>query len=222
MTTHVPAGLALPSADDLWLFAEGRHLRLWEVLGAHPAVVDGRDVTSFAVWAPGAQSIHVVGEWNGVVGSRPSARAPRGIGCVGGRGGGDRPAHRVQVRDRGPGRVVRQRCDPMAQIAEHRGGMASVVFRSGHTWGDQAWMAERAGYDRLRDRLSIYEVHLGSWRRTPDGDFLSYRDMAPLLADHVAALGLHPRGAAAGRRAPLRAVVGLSGHRLLRADVAVR
>ncbi len=189
MSRAATSELTVPTADDLWLFAEGRHLRLWEVLGAHPAVVGGQDVTSFAVWAPGARSVHVVGEWNAWSGHDHPLERVAGSGVWAGvvEGIGPRTGYKYEIVGRDG--VVRQRCDPMAQIAEHRGGMASVVFRSGHEWADETWMTERAGYDRLRDRLSIYEVHLGSWRRTPDGDFLSYRDMAPLLADHVTSLG---------------------------------
>jgi 1,4-alpha-glucan branching enzyme len=77
----------------------------------------------------------------------------------------------------------------MAQFAEHSGGMASIVFASEHTWGDDEWMSARPQGDPLADRLSAYEVHLGSWRRHDDGRFLSYREVAPLLADHAVELG---------------------------------
>ena len=77
----------------------------------------------------------------------------------------------------------------MAQFAEHSGGMASIVFDSQHTWGDGEWMAARPDGDPVTDRISVYEVHLGSWRRHADGRFLGYRELAPLLADHVLELG---------------------------------
>ena len=187
--TDRAAGLALPSPDDLWLFAEGKHERLWEVLGAHPGRVDGRDVTSFAVWAPHARSVHVVGEWNGWAGHDHPLERVAGSGVWVGvvEGIGPRTGYKYEIC--GADGILRQRCDPMAQLAEHKGGMASVTFASAHEWGDEEWMASRSGLDPLRDRLSIYEVHLGSWRRGADGEFLSYRDVAPLLADHVAELG---------------------------------
>ena len=77
----------------------------------------------------------------------------------------------------------------MAQFAEHTGGMASIVFDSQHAWHDGDWMAARPTSTRCADRMSVYEVHLGSWRRHADGRVLSYRELAPLLADHVTALG---------------------------------
>jgi 1,4-alpha-glucan branching enzyme len=180
---------ALPTADDLWLFGEGRHERLWDVLGAHTTVVDGEPATAFAVWAPHAQSVHVVGEWTGwESGAHPLERL-HGSGVWGGvvRGVGDRMPYKYEIL--GSDGRVQQRGDPMAQLAEHRGGMASVVFTSHHEWQDDEWMAARAERDLGRDRLSIYEVHLGSWRRTGDGRFLTYREIAPLLADHVSSLG---------------------------------
>ena len=189
MMTDVAPGLALPSADDLWLFAEGRHERLWEVLGAHPMVVDGRDVTSFAVWAPNAKSVHVVGEWtHWTGGDHPLQRiAGSGVwaGVVEGIGSGTPYKYEIVGTDG----WRRQRTDPMAQFAEHAGGMASIVWGSSHRWADDAWMAARDRRDLLRDRLSVYEVHLGSWRRGGDGRFLSYREVAPLLAEHVSRLG---------------------------------
>ena len=86
------------------------------------------------------------------------------------------------------GRTI-DRADPMAQFAEHSGGMASIVFESQHQWDDGDWMAQRDEGDPVGDRMSIYEVHLGSWRRHADGRVLSYRELAPALADHVTALG---------------------------------
>jgi 1,4-alpha-glucan branching enzyme len=187
--TSLPSTPVLPTADDLWLFGEGRHERLWEVLGAHPASVDGRDVTSFAVWAPGARSVHVVGEWNGWSGHAHPLERLEGSGVWGGvvEGIGPRTPYKYEVVGRDG--VLHQRTDPMAQFAEHDGGMASIVFASSHRWGDDAWMAARPTLDPVTACLSIYEVHLGSWRRGEDDRVLSYRELAPLLADHVAACG---------------------------------
>jgi 1,4-alpha-glucan branching enzyme len=175
----------LPTADDLWLFAEGRHERLWEVLGAH-ATPTG---TAFAVWAPAAQSVHVVGDWNSWSGHDHPLQRCEGsgvwAGCVD--GVGPRTAYKYEIV--GADGVITQRVDPMAQFAEHSGGMASITFESQHVWGDREWMAQRAQYDPRRGRLNVYEVHLGSWRRTLDGCFLTYRDLAVQLADHVSELG---------------------------------
>ncbi len=180
---------ALPSADDLWLFGEGRHERLWEVLGAHPTTVDGRAATAFAVWAPNARSVHVVGGFNGWGGHDHPLERLHGTGVWGGivEGIGSRTPYKYEIE--GADGSLAQRSDPMAQFAEHAGGMASIVFESEHEWGDAEWMRRRAMRDLARDRLSVYEVHLGSWRRTPEGEPLSYRDLAPLLAAHVRDLG---------------------------------
>jgi 1,4-alpha-glucan branching enzyme len=180
---------ALPSADDLWLFGEGRHERLWEVLGAHPTTVEGRPATAFAVWAPNARSVHVVGAFNGWGGHDHPLERLHGTGVWGGvvEGLGSRTPYKYEIV--GADGRIGQRSDPMALFAEHAGGMASIVFESVHEWGDAGWMRQRAVRDLAHDRLSVYEVHLGSWRRTPDGESLSYRDLAPLLAEHVRAMG---------------------------------
>ena len=177
-----------PSADDLWLFAEGRHERLWEVLGAHPGEVDGQPGTHFSVWAPQAHAVWVVGEWTGwQSGAHPLARTDAGVwtGFVPHVGAG--AVYKLEI-DGADGRRV-QRIDPMAQFSEHAGGMGSIVFDSQHQWGDATWMAQRPSRDPLRDRMSVYEVHLGSWRRHDDGRFLTYRELGEQLADHVAKLG---------------------------------
>ncbi len=186
MTTS--AGTDRPTSDDLWLLGEGRHERLWAVLGAHPAERDGTDGTHFAVWAPGARSVWVVGDWTGwQAGAHPLDRLDAGVwaGFVPHVGAGRTYKYEVEGAD---GRRV-QHADPMAQFSEHSGGMASIIFASAHTWADDAWMQQRAGLDPVRDRLSVYEAHLGSWRRHDDGRFLTYRELAPLLADHVCSLG---------------------------------
>jgi 1,4-alpha-glucan branching enzyme len=184
----VAAEVARPTANDLWLFGLGRHENLWEFLGAHPGERDGQPGTTFAVWAPNARAVWVVGEWTGWhPGAHPLGRQEGGVWCgfVPHVGAGATYKFEIETSD---GRRV-QRIDPMAQFMEHSGGMASIVFESTHTWGDAEWKAKRSSGDPVRDRLSIYEMHLGSWRRTDDGRFLTYREMAPLLADHVCKLG---------------------------------
>ena len=165
----VAAAPALPTADDLWLFAEGHHERLWEVLGAHHACVDGRDVTAFAVWAPAARSVHVVGEWNGWGGHAHPLERRLGSGVWAGVVEGIAPRTPYKYEVVGVDGGLRQRADPMAQFAEHDGGLASIVFTSAHRWGDADWMARRAALDPVRSRMSTYEVHLGSGAATPTG-----------------------------------------------------
>ena len=177
-----------PTADDLWLFGQGRHERLWEALGAHPTTRDGVDGTDFAVWAPNARQVWVVGEWTGwQPGAHPLDRLDGGVwaGFVPHVGAGSVYKFAIEGAD---GRHT-QRIDPMARFSEHSGGMGSIVFQSHHEWQDDEWMAGRDAVDPVRDRISIYEVHLGSWRRHGDGRFLTYRELAPQLADHVARLG---------------------------------
>jgi 1,4-alpha-glucan branching enzyme len=175
---------AVPSSFDLHLFGQGKHERLWDVLGAH--VVEGG--TRFAVWAPHARGVSVVGEFNGW--DREACRLERcdaGVwtGLV--RDVGSRTPYKYAIQG-ADGRTI-ERADPMAQFAEHSGGMASIVFDSQHEWHDDEWMARRGEYDGIRGRMSIYEVHLGSWRRHPDGRVLSYRELAPALAEHACNMG---------------------------------
>jgi len=171
------------------MHVEGRHERLWEVLGAHPCELDGVAGTAFAVWAPNARQVWVVGEWTGwQAGHHPLERLdPGGVWSGFVPGVGSHTLYKYEI-DGADGRRV-QRIDPMAQFSEHSGGMSSITFESRHEWGDQAWMAGRAERDNLRDRMSIYEMHLGSWRRHADGTFLTYRELAPQLADHLCSLG---------------------------------
>jgi 1,4-alpha-glucan branching enzyme len=174
-----------PTADDLRLIEEGRHECLWQVLGAHP----GSHGTSFAVWAPAAQSVSVVGQWNGWAAGVDRLERVDGSGVW----AGDVPEIAVGALYKyeiiGPDGEAVLRADPMAQAAEGGAGNASMVFASEHVWRDAEWMAARNHLDPVADRLSIYEVHLASWRHGPDGRRLTYREIAPLLADHVRALG---------------------------------
>ncbi|HEX4866039.1 MAG TPA: 1,4-alpha-glucan branching protein GlgB [Acidimicrobiales bacterium] len=181
-----PAPVAPPTADDLWLFHEGKHERLWEVLGAHPS--PGGGPTRFAVWAPAARSISVVGEWNGWTGGVDRLERLEGSGVwTGGADAPDGALYKYEIE--GADGAVTQRADPMAQSTEGPDGTASRVFHSTHEWRDDAWMRSRGDLDPVAGRISTYEVHLGSWRRHPDGRPHSYRELAPALADHVLGLG---------------------------------
>jgi 1,4-alpha-glucan branching enzyme len=184
---------------DLHLFNEGTHARLFEILGAHPAYPAGHPSevgpptargTRFAVWAPGAEAVSVVGDWTGWDGGAPLA--PRGSsGIWEGTVAGVTPGQRYKYRIRARGGEVLDKADPFAFRQETPPATASVVWSGGHAWGDAAWMATRGRLAGLGAPISIYEVHLGSWRRVPEeGDrVLSYRELAPLLADHCQRLG---------------------------------
>ena len=174
---------------DLHLIGEGRHERLWEVLGARVRS-DGAGV-DFSVWAPNARSVAVVGDWNGWDGDADPMQ------LLGRSGVWERtvPAaahgHRYRYRIEGADGRIALRSDPMARAAEHPPASASVVFSSTHRWADDDWLAARAASDPVRDRLSIYELHAGSWRTVPEeGDRpLTWRELADPLADHVTDLG---------------------------------
>jgi 1,4-alpha-glucan branching enzyme len=173
---------------DLHLFGEGRHENLWEVLGAHVRTyvtpsgpVSG---TSFAVWAPNARGVRVTGDfdyWSG------RALPMRSLGSSGvwelfvpGVGDGARYKFRILGADG----QWRDKADPMAFATEVPPATASVVHTDAHTWGDAAWLEQRAGTDWTSAPMSIYELHLGSWR-----EGLSYRELASELVEYLTQTG---------------------------------
>ncbi|ORV46557.1 glycogen-branching enzyme [Mycolicibacter engbaekii] len=173
---------------DLHLFGEGRHERLWQVLGAHPRTFDTPDgvVTgvSFAVWAPGAKGVGLISDSTGWDGIGAPLRVLGGSGVwelflpgfpIGGL---------YKYRIHGADDVVTQRADPMAFAAETPPRTASRVTVSRHTWTDQEWMTRRASAHPVFEPMSIYEVHLGSWRSGR-----SYRQLAEELTDYVVEQG---------------------------------
>jgi 1,4-alpha-glucan branching enzyme len=169
---------------DLYLFGEGKHERLWEKLGAHEQVVDGVAGTAFAVWAPNARSVRVVGDFNRWDGRLHPMRSLGSSGVwelfVPGAGAG---AHyKYELVTAGGDLVLK--ADPMAFATEAPPATASVVYTSAYRWGDQEWMAARADRQTNSAPISIYEVHLGSWRKG-----LSYRELAEQLTEYVAEMG---------------------------------
>ncbi len=169
---------------DRHLFAEGSHELLHTVLGAHARVHDGVAGTVFAVWAPNARAIDVRGDWNGWSGDALARVADTGVweAFVPGAAEGHRYKYAVTGAD---GAVV-DKADPCARADELPPGNASIIHVDHHEWRDDAWMADRAERNAPHAPMSIYEVHLGSWRRVPDdGDrMLTYREAAPLLIAH--------------------------------------
>jgi 1,4-alpha-glucan branching enzyme len=176
---------------DLHLSGEGRHERLYERLGAHVRELEGVTGTAFAVWAPNALSVSVVGDFNSWDGRLHPMRS---LGASG--------IWELFVPDLGPGTRykyelrtatgdVRLKADPLAFQAEHPPQTASIVHRSRYEWGDEEWLERRAQTDLVRRPLSIYEVHLGSWRRDPakPGFVLSYREAAEQLGDYAVDMG---------------------------------
>jgi 1,4-alpha-glucan branching enzyme len=163
---------------DLHLFGEGTHRRLWEVLGA-VTLDDGR--TRFAVWAPNATGVDVIGDWNEWSPQALATQADSGVWAV---VADAQPGQRYKFMVHGADGVTTVKADPMAMAAERPPSDASVVSGPiGHQWSDDDWMAKRSR--ALGAPLRIYEVHLGSWRRGVD----SYSALAEQLADHVASMG---------------------------------
>jgi 1,4-alpha-glucan branching enzyme len=184
------SAFSLLTEEDLYLFNEGSHLRLWEKLGSHPVTVDGAEGTAFAVWAPGAETVSVIGDFNGWD-PQADPLSPRGASGIWeafvpqvGRGA----IYKYRVVARGGGHAA-DKADPMALYAEIPPKTGSIVWGLDYDWGDHEWMRIRSGPNALGAPISIYEVHLGSWMRTPEGGGLTYRDIAPRLADHARRMG---------------------------------
>ncbi|MCX3058680.1 1,4-alpha-glucan branching protein GlgB [Streptomyces sp. GXMU-J5] len=169
---------------DLHLISEGRHELLWRVLGSHVRTLDGVTGTSFAVWAPNAQGVRVMGDFNGWDGVAHPLRSLGSSGVwelfVPGVAAGTRYKYEIHTRD---GRLL-QKADPLARATEPPPATASVVHVSTYDWRDARWMARRGGEDCHARPMSVYEVHLPSWRPG-----LTYRELADELPAYVARLG---------------------------------
>ncbi|MBI1851893.1 MAG: 1,4-alpha-glucan branching protein GlgB [Planctomycetes bacterium] len=176
---------------DLHLIGEGKHERLWTRLGAHPSTQSGVRGVAFAVWAPNARAIGVAGDWNGWSGrAHPMRRLGGGVWELFIPGIDVGATYKFEVRT-SEGALV-QKADPLAFAAEAPPRTASVVHDlERFTWGDDAWLESRRAADPLRSPMSIYEVHLGSWRRVPhEGNrSLGYREIAHDLATYALEMG---------------------------------
>ena len=169
---------------DRHLFNQGRHWQLWRHLGAHPGQLDGRDGTYFSVWAPAATAVSVVGDFNNFDRVAHPLRPLDSTGVWSGFVGGARvgQCYKFAITAR-TGRCM-EKADPYAFATEHPPKTASVITESAHTWSDGAWMASRAAANPWRSQLSIYEVHLGSWR-----GLQPYREAAIELAGYARDMG---------------------------------
>jgi 1,4-alpha-glucan branching enzyme len=177
---------------DLHLFNEGRHHHLWRMLGARHREHQGVWGTSFAVWAPSARSVRVVGDFNTWDGRLHPMRTMGSSGVWEIFVPDVEPGARYKFEILTAGRQLRVKADPMAFATEVPPGTASIVAPStSFAWTDDRWLAQRATTDQLNRPMSVYEVHLGSWRRVPEeGDRpLTYRELATALVEHVASLG---------------------------------
>src|ERR1051325_390804 len=178
---------------DIHLLIEGNHLASYQKLGAHPIRHEGVEGVAFAVWAPNARRVSVVGDFNSWDGRRMPMRKILGGGFWEIFVPGLRPGQVYKYELLGPhGELLPLKADPHAEQAERPPGTASVVAApSRHVWQDDRWMAERARHNDREAPISIYEVHLGSWSRNVDEGFryLTYREMADELVPYVADLG---------------------------------
>jgi 1,4-alpha-glucan branching enzyme len=183
----------LPSLGDMdiYLISEGTHRALWEVLGAHPRQLDGVDGVGFAVWAPNAQGVSVVGDFCRWDERRLPMRRLGASGVYELFVPGVWAGALYKFRIIGPRGEIRLKADPFAQAMELPPSTASRVVASSYQWGDGEWMTQRAARDLHRSPVAIYEVHLGSWARVlEEGNRpLTYREIAPKLIDHVRRLG---------------------------------
>ncbi|MGC3999264.1 MAG: 1,4-alpha-glucan branching protein GlgB [Anaeromyxobacter sp.] len=195
-TSNLESGAALRGPvigdQDLHLFNEGTHLRVYRKLGAHLAEQDGVKGVSFALWAPNAESVNVIGDWNGW------DKRSQPMNAVGHSGlwqvflpnvpPGARYKYHIRSRHR---MYAVDKADPFGFFHETPPRTGSIVWDLSYDWGDAQWMAERRKRQAYDAPMSIYEVHLGSWRRAPDAPerFLTYRELAPLLADHCQEMG---------------------------------
>ncbi|NOY94676.1 MAG: 1,4-alpha-glucan branching protein GlgB [Deltaproteobacteria bacterium] len=182
MTSKTRQDLEPISADDLYLFGEGSHFELYSCLGAQRCA----EGTRFAVWAPAAQQVSVVGDFNGWDASA-HPMSPMG----------DSGVFQLFIPDVGRGTIYkysvdgRLKADPYGFHHETAPKTGSIVWDLDHEWGDADWMAARAAHNSRTGPISIYEAHLGSFMRVPEegGRMLSYREIAPKLADHALACG---------------------------------
>ena len=180
-------------ADQLntYLFHEGTAISAYEFMGAHATTRDGVSGYMFRVWAPRALAVSVVGDFNfWDVNAHPMEKITDGIWECFLPGGQPYDAYKFAVT--GADGVLRYKADPYAFHAETRPGTSSKLYTiDGYQWGDGAWLEHRHSHQVYSAPLNIYEVHLGSWRRRENGDFIDYRDLARQLAPYVKELGFN-------------------------------
>ncbi|CRX38222.1 1,4-alpha-glucan branching protein GlgB [Estrella lausannensis] len=187
------APMSLMTDSDIHLFKEGKHFRLYEKLGSRVVSVDGVKGVLFAVWAPNAKSVSVIGDFNGWNGNK-NPLFPRwdssGIfeGFIPHIGQGALYKYRIVSRERG---AVLEKSDPFAFLSEAPPKTASVVTDLSYEWDEEEWEEERRQRNALAAPMSIYEMHLGSFRKNPEegGRSLTYREMADFLPGYINEMG---------------------------------
>jgi 1,4-alpha-glucan branching enzyme len=176
---------------DIDLFKAGKHFRLYEKLGAHLVEVDGVKGVYFAVWAPSARSVSVVGDFNYWIQGDHQLQVrwdSSGIweGFIPGLEKGTTYKYKIQSNNGG---IITEKADPFALYCEHPPHTASVIWDLNYDWKDKKWMENRKDHNDLDKPYSVYEVHLGSWKRNAEGKFLTYLELAEELVDYLKETG---------------------------------
>jgi len=172
---------------DINLFKAGKHYNLFDKMGSHPMTLNGVQGTYFAVWAPSAKKVSVVGDFNYWLEGDHALNVRwdgSGIweGFIPNVGPGNLYKYKIQSHHNG---VVTEKADPYARFCEHPPKTASVVWEEAYTWKDKKWLTQRKKSNQLDQAISVYEVHLSSWKKKADGKSLSYADMAKELVAYV-------------------------------------
>lgn len=176
---------------DIDLFKAGKHFKLYEKLGAHPIEVDGVKGVYFSVWAPSARSVSVVGDFNYWIQGEHELKVrwdSSGIweGFIPGLEKGTTYKYKIQSNNNG---IITEKADPFALYCEHPPHTASVIWELNYEWKDKKWMETRKNHNDLDKPYSVYEVHLGSWKRNAEGKFLTYLELAEDLVNYVKETG---------------------------------
>lgn len=181
---------SLLSEFDIALFRSGKHYRMYEKLGSHPMTLNGVKGAFFAVWAPSAKEVFVVGDFNYFTESHRLKVRWDGSGIWEGfipnvhQGA----VYKYKIHSHLDGRIT-EKADPYARACEHPPKTASIVWEAPHKWKDGTWMKNRAKYNSLKAPFSVYEVHLGSWKKNHKNEFLTYKELAVDLVNYVKEMG---------------------------------
>ena len=172
---------------DIGLFKSGKHYKLYEKLGSHLTEVDGEEGTYFAVWAPSAKSVSVVGDFNYWLEGEHKLLVrwdESGIweGFIPGVGKGALYKYKIHSHHND---IKTEKADPFGRYCEHPPRTASVVWEDAYSWKDKKWMDNRSEKNALDKPFSVYEVHLGSWKRKNDNEFMTYKELAKELVAYV-------------------------------------